>query len=299
MNTLIHFLKEFLYSLNQNKWLTLGAIFSSAFIWVILGFFVITYLNLFEIYSGLKEDLKIFVYLQDSISTADQKSLENRLMEEKEVLSVNYVSKEKALLDFKKALKSKEDLFQDFDGNPLPGYFEVRLKQQFQSSEDFSGIADKFKGNRGVEDIFFGKEWVDSLNRTIRFIQLMGIGIALVLAIGVITTIGIIVRLAVYSKEEEIQILKYIGATEWFIKAPLLIEGGFLGFMSAGLSLVLLYSVFLFLNRYPPFVSLFSGTSVKAFFLPPDFVAYFLISGPLLGIIGSFFPLRKYLKTFN
>ncbi|HXN06735.1 MAG TPA: permease-like cell division protein FtsX [Nitrospiria bacterium] len=299
MNTLIHFLKEFLYSLNQNKWLTLGAIFSSAFIWVILGFFVITYLNLFEIYSGLKEDLKIFVYLQDSISTSDQKGLENRLMEEKEVLSVNYVSKEKALLDFRKALKSKEDLFQDFDGNPLPSYFEVRLKQQFQSSEDFSGIADKFKGNRGVEDIFFGKEWVDSLNRTIRFIQLMGIGIALVLAIGVITTIGIIVRLAVYSKEEEIQILKYIGATEWFIKAPLLIEGGFLGFMSAGLSLVLLYAVFLFLNQYPPFVSLFSGTSVKAFFLPPDFVAYFLISGPLLGIIGSFFPLRKYLKTFS
>ena len=167
------------------------------------------------------------------------------------------------------------------------------------AAQAFSALAEKFRGNRGVEEIFYGKEWVDNLNRTIRFIQMMGIGIALVLAIGVITTIGIIVRLAVYSKKEEILVLKYIGATEWFIKAPLLLEGGFLGLMSVGVSLLMLYGLFIFLNHYPPFSNLFSGTPFQAVFLPSDMIVGFLVSGPVFGVIGSFFPLHKYLKSFN
>lgn len=299
MTSLYYFFKEFLYNLSNHRLLTLGAILTSAFIWVILGFFVIVYFNLFQLYSELRDDLKVFVYLKEGLSEADIKGLEERIFSEKEVLTLHYTSKEKALIEFKKTLKQKDDLFQSIDGNPLPGYFDVKLKESFQSSDDFSRFINKIKGNPGVEEIFYSKEWVDILNRYVEFIQIMGVAVGLILMVGVISMIGVIVRLTVYSKREEILVLKYIGATELFIKIPLLIEGAFLGFMSAGLSLISLYGIFQFLTQYPPFYDLFMGAPSKTSFLPIEMILLFLFSGPVLGVAGSFFPLQKYLKSFN
>ena len=298
MTNLYYFFKEFLYNINNHRLLTIGAILTSAFIWVILGFFVVTYFNLYQLYSGIRDDLKVVVYLKDGLSQIDTRALEERIFSEREVLAVRYVSKEKALADFKKTLREKDDLFQNFEGNPLPNFFEVKLKESYQSASDFSNFVSKIKGNPGVEEIFYGKEWVDILNRYIEFIQIMGVAIACVLLVGVISVIGIIVRLAVYSKREEILVLKYIGATQLFIKMPLLIEGAFLGLMSSALSIAALYGVFQFLVHYPPFYDLFRGAPFKTSFLPFEIISLFLAAGPLLGVIGSFFPLQKYLKSY-
>jgi cell division transport system permease protein len=299
MSSLYYFFKEFLYHLNHHRLLTLGAILTSAFIWVILGFFVIVYFNLFQLYSGMREDLKILVYLKDGQSQAEIKTLEERFFQEREVLALRYVSKEKALVEFKKNMAATGDLFQSFEGNPLPAFFEIKLKESYQSAEDFSRFSNKIKGNSGIEEIFYGKEWVDVLNRYVEFIQIMGVAVGFILVVGVISMIGIIVRLTVFSKKEEILVLKYIGATQLFIKIPLLMEGAFLGFMSAGLSLIVLYGLFHFLTHFPPFFDLFMGAPVKSSFLPIDMILLFLLFGPLLGVIGSFFPLQKYLKSFN
>ncbi|MBI1824677.1 MAG: ABC transporter permease [Nitrospirae bacterium] len=288
-----------MYHLNHHRLLTLGAILTSAFIWVILGFFVIVYFNLFQLYSGLREDLKVLVYLKDGLSQMDVKNLEERLFSEREVLTVRFIPKEKALADFKREMTTKGDLFKNLDGNPLPSFFEIKLKESYQSSEDFSRFVNKIKGNPGVEEIFYGKEWIDVLNRYVEFIQIMGIAVGFILIVGVISMVGIIVRLTVYSKREEILVLKYIGATHLFIKIPLLMEGAFLGFMSAALSLIALYGIFYFLTHFPPFFDLLMGAPTKSTFLPLEMILLFLLSGPILGVIGSFFPLQKYLKSFN
>jgi cell division transport system permease protein len=299
MGTLYYFFKEFLYNLNHHRLLTIGAVLTSSFIWVILGFFVVVYFNLFELYSSLKEDVKLVVYLQDELASAEIKTLQERISSEREVLTVHFVTKDEALIDFRKRLQSREDLFRNFEGNPLPAFFEVKLKDDYQTPDDFAKFAGKIRGNRGVEDIFYGKEWIEALNRYVEFIQLIGIAVGFILIIGVVSMIGNIVRLTVYSKKEEIQVLKYIGASQWFIKMPLLMEGAFLGLMSAGLSLIALYGIFHALILYAPFESLFIGAPFRARFLPMDFMLLFLISGPFLGVIGSFFPLHRYLKSFN
>lgn len=299
MATLYYFFKEFLYNLNRHRLLTLGAVLTSAFIWVILGFFAIIYFNLFELYSSLKEDVKLIVYLQDGLSGGDVKFLEERLSAEREVSSIRYISKEQALTSFRKTLQAKDDLFKNFEGNPLPSYFEIKFKDLYQSSEDYTRFIQKIRGNKGIEDIFYGKEWVDLLTRYVEFIQILGIAIGFILLIGMISMIGIILRLTVYSKREEIQVLKYIGATHWFIKVPLLLEGAFLGLVSVGLSLIALYGVFQLLIGFSPFYELFVGAPFKTTFLPLNYIFIFLISGPFLGVMGSFFPLQKYLKSFN
>jgi len=299
MGSLFYFFREFLNNVNGHRLLSIGAIISSAFIWIILGFFVIIYFNLFQLYSDLKEDLKVIIYLKDGLTQMDTRNLEERIFSEREVLTVLYVPKEKALAEFKKKLAERDDLFQNFEGNPLPNYFEVKLKESSQSGEDFSRLAAKLKGNPGVEEIFYGKEWVDVLNRYVEFIQILGIAVALVLVVGLISVIGNIVRLTVYSKREEIQVLRYVGATALFIKIPLLLEGAFLGLMSAGLSLTVLFGIFRYLTRVPSFQQLMMGSTVKAQFIPLEMIFLFLIAGPLCGAAGSFFPLRRYLKSFN
>ncbi|MHB8483490.1 MAG: cell division protein FtsX [Nitrospiria bacterium] len=299
MATAYYFIKEFIYNLNRHRLLTLGAVFISAFIWVVLGFFVVVYFNLFELYSSLKNDIKVTVYLQDGLNAGDIKTLEERLSTEREVLTVDYISKDQALTGFRKTLESRDDLFKNFEGNPLPSYFEIKLKDLYQSPEDYARFTDKIKGNKGIEDVFYGKEWVDLLNRYVGFIQILGIAIGFILTIGMISMIGIILRLTVYSKREEIQVLKYIGATNWFIKVPLLMEGAFLGLMSSGLSLLALYGIFYYLIVSSHFNNLFIGAPFKPAFLSLDDMMIFLLSGPFLGVMGSIFPLRRYLKSFN
>ncbi|KRQ87122.1 Cell division protein FtsX [Caloramator mitchellensis] len=277
----------------RNRVMAVASISTVAASLFILGIFMTLTLNVNSAVKEIGQTLEIKVYLKDEVTTLQKNNLENEIRSIDGVKEVTYISKEQALEELKKKLGENKSIAEGFEmENPLPQSFIVRVVKP----EYISNVSKKISILSGVEKIYDGKGIVEKL---IKFTNL--IKIASYVLMGLLGTIAAFlisntIKLAVYARRREISIMKYIGATDWFINWPFIIEGISLGLLGAATSIAVLYLGYSYVvSNISTDIVLFS--LVKSGDLIQFMYTKFLIGGIAIGGFGSFLAVKRYLVS--
>lgn len=294
MRLVTYLVREAFTNIRINRTTTLIAMATTAFTLACFGVFLLLYLNLRGVVSSLQEDIQVIVYLNDGLSPQNVSDLQQRLNTEQGIASLTYVSKEQALADFRAQFPSELHLLQGLGENPLPASFVVTLGPQFRSSESVKRWAERVKGVPGVAQVQYSREWIENLATVIGYIELAAIAVGAILSAASVTIIASVIRLTVYARRDEIEIMQLIGATGAFIKIPYLLEGAVLGALGGALSLALLKGGFelfkLQLGASGRLLGIDSGFS----FFPGHISLLMVVAGLLLGFTGSIVSLLEF-----
>jgi len=286
---ILYYLEEGFKNIARNKLLTLTAVFTISISMMIFGIFLILFLNLRLLHQNWAERVQITVYLREG---ADEGGLIEMIRKEKEVAEVIYTSKEKALLEFEKEFGNGKGLLNSIGDNPLPASLDIVLKKEYRSSDFIEPLVRMIRSQRGVEEVHYGEEWVKDLTALLKGLKITGLILGSFLALGVTFIVSNTVRLTLYARQEEIEIMKLIGATRGFIRGPFLVEGAIQGMAGGLLSLLFIYGFY----RIAVY-----GIGLRLSGFHPDFLAPWLLiqiplSGIILGILGSLSSMGRFLK---
>ena len=291
---LVYFLRKALENIWTNPFLSLVTLSTIAISMLILGLFSLIYLNVQQSLHQMGGELQITAYLQETISSEQAEVLRSKVADWPEVEGITYISKEQALARFRSQLREYAGILEGLKENPLPASLELTLMPQYGRSGNIKELSTRLGRLSGVAEVQYGRKWMAKLRVFVELMKLVGITVGGLLLIATIFVISNTIKLTFYSRREELEIMRLVGATDFFIKAPFLIEGLLHGLGGAllavgGLSLLIL---FLFSHLDLPL-----RLAVMAGSLPMgQLVAGFLGLGLLLGVLGSMVSLRRFLR---
>jgi cell division transport system permease protein len=295
MRQLRYFLKETLLNLRGNKSTTLISMATISFTMMLFGVFLLLYFNLDTLVGSLQQEIKVILYLRDGLAEKERTDLEGKIRQEPGVSNVLYVSKAMALVNFRRSLEGQDILLKGLGDNPLPASFELTLEKAYQSSEAVQRLAQQFRGLNGVDDIQYGREWVDNVNAVLETVRVGSAVIGFILGLAAVVIIAGTIGLTVWSRLEDIEVLQLIGATRAYIQMPFLMEGAFMGLIGGVLAIGLLRGVFELAKSRLAEVGGFLGGPMNLMFLPMDWLLLFLAVGVGLGCTGSLLSIRRLL----
>lgn len=293
LSTSEYFIKEVYTSFKRNIWMTLASIFTVVLSLFILGFFSIVILNLNKMADTLESQVQINVYLKDDLSQEEIDETKETLNKIEGLQDIKFTTREEAMENFKERLGDQQFLLDALDDtNPLPDSFSLTVT----SPQQVKTIADTAAALDSVESASYSQDIINHLFNLTHLIRLIGVALIILLTGAAIFIISNTIRLTVFARRKEIAIMKYVGATDWFIRWPFLLEGICLGFIGGGLATIFLYIVY---NQVTQEIY-----EAMAFFpLIPQhpFIDYIslaiLVAGIIIGALGSTISLKRFLKV--
>lgn len=292
-----YILQDALVNIRRSGWSGLASIGTIAFSFVIVGIFLIITRNLGALVSEWKEQFQVTVFLEDGITAEQLNLLKKRIQGERAVKAVTYTSKEEALQSFKRELKGKESLLEGLGENPIPASLQLRIHEAYQTPEALRQFTASLARLEGVEDVLYGQEWVDRLTAAVRMLRLLGLSVGLALGMASLLIVSNTIRLAVYARAEEIEIMRFVGASKLHIRAPFLLEGMIQGGLGAGMALLLLFGAYratLWQLQLTP--GQIFGMGVGSF-LDPHWAGVMLLAGAGVGAFGSLISVGRFLRA--
>ena len=293
IRTLEYFVKEAAISLKRNNLMSFASITTVAISLVILGLFLIMVMNLNNMAAHLESQVQINVYLEDNLSEAERYEIGNNIKKIKGVEEITFVTKDEAIERFRERLGEQKYLLDALDdANPLPYSYEVKLTLPEQVKSAAAEIAEY----PGVKTAKFGQEAIEQLFKLTHMIRVFGVVLILFLVFATLFIISNTIRLTVFARRKEIGIMKYVGATDWFIRWPFIMEGMALGFGGALIATLVLrtsysaitnqiYQSFMFLPLIPQYPFLNKLTILL------------IVLGMIIGALGSAISLKKFMKV--
>ncbi len=288
-----YFIQEVFLSLKRNNWMSVASIGTVAVSLFVLGVFLILVLNMNRLASSLESQVQISVYLADDLKKADRDDLAFDIKNMQGIESIKFVSRDEAKERLAQRLGDQKYLLDALgEQNPLPDAFELTVKQP----DMVETAAKAIEKMPGVEAAKYGQDVVENLFAITRLMRIFGVALMLLLAGATLFIISNTIRLTVFARRKEIAIMKYVGATDWFIRWPFLLEGIVLGFVGGIIAALVLRSF------YAAMAAKIYDT--LAFFpLMPQypFMNYvaiaIILSGMAIGAIGSTISLKRFLKV--
>lgn len=291
-----HAIRQAFKQVFRNRAMTFASLFSITAMLLILGLFFILVVNVTMLTDSARKQFDtIQIYLEEDIKQEQTEHMLSQLSGMDQVSHVEYLSKEEAMEEFKVKWGDKAYLLEGLSRNPLPDSIRVKATDL----ELLGEIVNKAKSFDGVEDIKYYQTVVDKLLRITNLIQIGAMVIIAFLVVISVVVVANTVKLTVLAREREISIMKYVGATNWFIRGPFLVEGMLIGFLSAGISVglvSLLYIKIIEIFGQDTFL-MFSTAMVSAEFLMINLIWVFMALGISIGAIGSIISMRRFLDT--
>ena len=293
LRTFRYFVKEALKSMSRNGLMTLASISTVALSLFILGVFTSGVVNLNNLASNLESQVEISVYLKDGLNQNQINSVQTRLKELPKVKSIEYVSKDEAMKRFKEHLGEQQGLVAALDGNnPLPSSFVIT----FENPEEVKQAAKLVTTYPEVESAHYGQDVIEQIFKLTEVIRIGGIALIAFLAGATLFIISNTIRLTVFARRKEIGIMKYVGATNWFIRWPFLIEGMLLGFIGAAIATACVWEFYHFiLIEVENSLAFLPLVPMVPFFY--NLAAMLFGVGIVVGAIGSTISLKQYMKV--
>lgn len=262
---------------------------------LIVGTFVLFASNAGELLDRWKSGIKIIVYLEDNISSSEKDRTRLEIRDFEEVEDVLYVSGQKGLEELKNQMTRQKAIFENLKTNPLPDSLEVFLKKDKKNIESLEKLAGKIEQFQSVGEVEYGKEWIGRFVKIISFSRLAAISMGAVFFMVTVFIVANTIRLALYSRKEEIEIMQLVGADNKFIRAPFYIQGLLHGF-SGGVGGLLLLSVLFFI--FASNISQdFTTFIIKIKFMSFKSVLIILFCSTLVGWLGCYISLKQFLKN--
>ena len=240
--------------------------------------------------------MMVVFFLSPTATAVEQSDIEQRIRSSPYVVRINRVTPEQARERFEKSFPELQEILKSLGTNPFPPAFEATLQKKAFLSNEILGFIEDVKNTKGVEDVQFNRDWMQKMQSLSRLARAIGFFLGGILILASFFIISNIIRLNVFARQGEIEILRFVGATNTFIRLPFLLEGITLGFFGSALSLGLL---FLLVKSFPLYV----GHSIGALqeiinfrYLSPAQAVGMLAGGILVGVMGSMSSLSRFLK---
>lgn len=288
-----YFVRETYKSIRRNGFMSFASISTVAVSLLVLGMFLLIFLNTNNLAKYLESQVQISVYMQDEATDDDLNAVQKTLSGLPGVEKVTLITKDQALERFKERLGDQETLLDSLGkDNPFPNSFDV----QVDSPERIKEITPKINDLEKVETAKFGQEVVEHLFQLTKILRFGGVVLVIFLSMATLFIISNTIRLTVFARRKEVLIMKYVGATDWFIRWPFLLEGMTLGFFGAVIANILINST------YGALLSRIHATLAFLPLLPAypllTYVSLFLLAaGTGIGALGSYISLRKFLRV--
>jgi cell division transport system permease protein len=287
--SLLHFRHRFL--LHSMGLATIGLAF------LIVVIFGILYQNLEGAAVQLGKKVSVTIFLREGFTSEDVQRLEADWRRWKEIDKIQHVSKEEALVQFKRELGDKASLLENLPENPLPAYFEISLKNPNPTPAQVKQLAGRFLDFPQVEEVHYGQGWTERFLDLLTWFRWGWIGLAIALCFACLLIIANTIRLSVFTRREEIEIMQLVGATRSFIRIPFLFEGVVLGMGGAAIALGLAWGLYQFvLMRFGVSWALALGFPQFSF-LSVTYLLGLMALGAIVGCFGSFFSIGRFLKS--
>lgn len=296
MNRLGYNLKQALQQISRNKGMSAASVFAITAMMLILGlFFVITVnLNLFT--EMVKADYdKVEIFLLDETGEDEAQGIMDSLEKRDGVRDVEFRSKDDAMNIMKKRWGENSYLLDSLGDNPLPNSVIVTV----DSLEDAGAVTKYADTLDGVEDVKYYQETVEKLTSVTDFLQIAALVIMAFLVVVSVVVVSNTIKLTVVARAKEISIMKYVGATNWFIRGPFFAEGVIIGIfsslVSAGITYILYSKAVELLGAQV--MMILSSPLVPAGYLAGNLICIFLAMGVSIGACGSIISMRRFLDT--
>jgi len=282
----MHALREALAAVKRAPLLTGLAAAMVALALYVVGLFGIATYNLRLALSAIEERVEIVVYLRDDVRQSEIDLAQNELSAIPEVARVSYVSKREALARAQQDLPEFADLFSTAEVNPLPQSLEIELRPGSRTQEVVDRVSAAASAYPFVEDVRFGREWVEKLFtlRRVGAATTAVLGAAFFMVAALI--IGTALRIAIFARRDEIYIMRLVGATNGFIRRPFLLEGALSGLVGG---------LFAWLLTYLTYRGVYAFLFAVAW-IPSEWITVGIAAGMLFGVLASGMAIRRHLK---
>jgi cell division transport system permease protein len=289
-----YFVSETATNLRRNLLMTIAAISTVAISLLLLGGVQILSMIVNNVTLSWEARVEISAYLRDDASPGEIQSVQTQLSQYREVQEVTYVSKDQAYADFKQIYRNKPEYYEHIDAEDLPASLRVKLTDAAFTEE----VASRIEGAPGIDEVRFGGQIIKRLLQVNSLLRTITLAMSFVLMVASAALIANTIRLAIYARREEIGIMKLVGATNWFIRIPFMLEGVFAALVGALVSstIVVAANALLFSRMGEAFAFLgpvftFSGGEIAS-------VLLILVGvGTLVGLLGSSLALRRFLEV--
>jgi len=268
--------------------LSMGIITIALFV---LGGFLLVTSNLERLADEWRQGAELSVFLTDNASETDRRAIEGLLSPGPVVASFEFVSKADALARFKQMFGDLAPAAEALDTNPLPASYEVRLQQGGQN-DAVDALASRLRQTAGVSDVRYDRQWLDRLEALVTLVQRVGWTLGAVLTLAAALTVANVVRLALYGRRDEIEIMELVGAPPVYIRGPFIMEGVLQGGVGGIMALTILVVAFLSVRaRYlAPLAATLNLSGIR--FLSIELSLLVLFGGMAVGCIGGILAAR-------
>jgi len=253
---------------------------------VLVGAFALLLQNMQGLLDQFGDELRLTAYLESGISDEVTRDLEERVRGISGVAAVQSISPQAALERFRESVGSGSMLLEGMDANPLPASLEISLSPEHRSADSFQAIIQAIEHLPGVADLSSGREWVEGYLRAVALIRGVGLGLGTILALATLLIVANTIRLGIFSRRDELEILSLVGATRAFVQTPFLLEGALQGAVGGAIALALLFVLFsLVLPGFEFGLELLVGTAPSFFSFGESL--WMVAGGAALGLFGS------------
>ncbi len=298
MRMFFNFFRDAYYNIKRNMLMSTASIASVVAALIIMGIVLVIAINVSYIASEVESNLEMKVYLSDDIAEQRVSEIHDYIQDNEHITQIAYISKEEALEEFASWFSgNEEELLKGYaeSGNPLPRSFVLKVDDAAYLDDVYNIIMEY----DGVTDVVYGKEYVSVLLKFNKLINMISLIVVLILSIVSLFTIYNTIKLTIYARRNDVEIMKYVGASSTFIKMPFIIEGSVLGLIGAIAAVLLLRGGYTLVIGMMQFSSVLPLSASLAPFntVIYQIAIYFILYGFIIGAAGSLISVSKFLRT--
>ena len=297
METLYSGLKTTLSNILKNKQTFLLSVATITISIVILGLFLIVFFNLNGFLLKLNNQVQLIIYLEDNITISQKNILKNYISKSPKIESVTEVTREQAWMEFQSNMSDNLKNLLELNFNPLPASYKIRFAGVDNRLVHIREFADKIKGQQGVESVEYGEDWIARFEKFMAFSRIFLFALGGLLCLGLAFIISNTIRLSIYSRQDEIELMLLIGATPRFVKIPFLLEGILQGLVGSVLALIFINGVQIYLEKE-------FQSSLEFMFSDFEFIGEPILLGLVglsifVGLTASYISTFQFLRLLN
>ncbi len=292
---IILFFKRALEDFRNNRLLNLITLLTITLSILIVSAFILFFINTSDIMNFWKKGLRVMAYLKPDFPPEQRTALWGQIKDLAGVENVRFISKEMAMKQLKSQMKRQASLFENLDQNPLPDAFEIQLNVKSQSWETVEVLATQIEALDAIQEVEYGQRWLGRFTQIFNLFKLAGYIMCGIFFMASVFIVANTIRLVIYSRRDEIEIMRLVGAAEHFIKIPFYFQGLMQGAAGAGIGLAILFVTYWFMASNIE-QGAFSGL-FNVRFLSPLTSGLIILLSMLIGWFGSYISLKQYLKA--
>ncbi|RMF47948.1 MAG: ABC transporter permease [Deltaproteobacteria bacterium] len=296
MRRLIYLLVRALRNMAQSPFLCSAAVGTVTVALLILAFFALVVLNVQQLTRHWSRDIQVVAYFDKVPSARRLDGVLSRLKGWPEVEGVRYVSPRQAYDRFFRRLGDDADLLAGLPRDFLPAALEIRLQPAARTSAGVAGLVERLRSSGDFSDLRYGQEWLEKFEAFLAVLRTAAVILGGFLLFAALFIVANTIKLTLYARRDELEVMALVGATPVFIKTPFLVEGALQGGIGGLLALAGGYGLFRLFLRQDLGALLLSTGLDRILFLPPTWQLVLVLTGTLLGFLGSLLSLRRLVR---